>query len=79
MLVILDYGCGFRTEAQQLPEQLLGESRFSYYLYQRPDFNKGDEMKRPDAKLTELHFEWYGQVEAATGARVYKLVDVVKG
>jgi len=78
MLAILDFGYGFKSAPQHLPEQLHKETGFSYYLFKPSVVTpKGSELELPDTPK-ELQFKWYGQTDDVTGARIYKLADVVK-
>lgn len=77
MLAILDFGYGFKSAPQHLPDQLQQDVTFCYYLYQPATVvPKAAEQNFMPDEPKELHFKWWGQIDSETGARIYKLVDV---
>lgn len=76
MLALLDFGYGFKSAPQHLPDQLQQDVAFTYYLFKPTAITpKGSELEIPD-EPKELRFKWYGQIDSETGARIYKQEDV---
>ena len=78
MLAILDFGHGFTSRPQHLPEQLRRESSFTFYLHKPVEVCDVAKKAEFNHIPTELHFEWRGERDIESNARVYRLSDVIK-
>ena len=78
MLAILNFGVGFQSAPMPLPTELYNKTELRYNVFNRQVTSTKADLQHAVPDYFELVFSWNGQKDNATGARVYKLVDVIK-